>query len=208
MSTTDNIMALADEYANGRAGVYDWGTKQDGLRTAVAALVAERDQLADYSEALNARCIEDTKRTGELVAERDLAVHEKDVAQESLRRHEVWLQEAQAERDALKAESLLWSRRAGEDVDALRAVIDERDAKGHQVMRLLIEIDAIGQSLTKAEAERDALRQDAERYRWLRDMDEDPGVSLAAIFTDCNGSAESISKRIDAAVDAAMGEQK
>lgn len=87
-----------------------------------------------------------------LVAERDLAVHEQDVAQESLRQHQVWLQDAQGVHESL--------------------------------------------------------RRDAERYRWLRDMDEDPAVSLAAIFTNCNGSAESISKRIDAAVDAAMKEQK
>ena len=50
----------------------------------------------------------------------------------------------------------------------------------------------------------DAYRADAERYRWLRDLDEDPVLSLAAQYTDMNGSAISISQRIDAAIDAAM----
>ncbi len=54
-------------------------------------------------------------------------------------------------------------------------------------------------------AERDALQADAARYRWLRDMDEDPICSLAAMWTDCKGSALSISKRVDAAVDAHRG---
>jgi hypothetical protein len=51
------------------------------------------------------------------------------------------------------------------------------------------------------------LEADAKRYRWLRDLDEDPGVSLAAVWTDMNGSAASISQRIDAAIDNAMKEQ-
>ena len=50
------------------------------------------------------------------------------------------------------------------------------------------------------------LEADAARYRWLRDMDENSTLSLAAIFTDCNGSAISISNRIDSAVDAKMKE--
>jgi hypothetical protein len=49
------------------------------------------------------------------------------------------------------------------------------------------------------------LQEDADRYRWLRDMDEDPVCSLAAMWTDCKGSARSISKRVDAAVDAHRG---
>lgn len=57
----------------------------------------------------------------------------------------------------------------------------------------------------KLEAERDALQADAARYRWLRDMDEDPVCSLAAIWTDCKGRALRISKKVDAAVDAARG---
>jgi hypothetical protein len=59
--------------------------------------------------------------------------------------------------------------------------------------------------LDRLTAERDALQADAARYRWLRDMDEDPVCSLAAMWTDCKGSALSISKRVDAAVDAARG---
>ena len=60
-------------------------------------------------------------------------------------------------------------------------------------------------AIERLTAERDALQADAARYRWLRDMDEDPICSLAAMWTDCKGSALSISKRVDAAVDAARG---
>jgi hypothetical protein len=67
--------------------------------------------------------------------------------------------------------------------------------------------DALGE-LSRAEAEVERLRADAERYRWLRDMDEDPVMSLAAQYTDCLGSAISISMRIDAAIDAALKEPK
>ena len=56
--------------------------------------------------------------------------------------------------------------------------------------------------LRRLHGECDALRADAERYRWLRDMDEDPVMSLAAQYTDCNGSAISISMRVDASIDA------
>lgn len=59
MSTTDDIMAMRK------------ACDMQGLSQEFEDLVAERDQLASYGEALNSRCIEDTKRTGELVAERD-----------------------------------------------------------------------------------------------------------------------------------------
>ena len=75
MSTTDEIMALAGAFADAEDADFALHTL-DELRAAVAALVAERD----------------------------LAIHEQDTAQESLRRHQMWLQEAQAERDALRAE--------------------------------------------------------------------------------------------------------
>lgn len=65
--------------------------------------------------------------------------------------------------------------------------------------------DEAADEIERLTAERDALQADAARYRWLRDMDEDPICSLAAMWTDCNGSALSISKRVDAAVDAARG---
>lgn len=73
MITTDDIMALAGAFADAEDADFALHTL-DELRAAVAALVAERD----------------------------LAIHEQDTAQESLRRHQMWLQEAQAERDALR----------------------------------------------------------------------------------------------------------
>lgn len=64
---------------------------------------------------------------------------------------------------------------------------------------------AVVEQVKQLTAERDALQADAARYRWLRDMDEDPICSLAAMWTNCKGSDLSISKRVDAAVDAARG---
>ena len=72
----DEIMALAGAFADAEDADFALHTL-DELRAAVAALVAERD----------------------------LAVHEQDMAQESLRQHQVWLQEAQAERDALRQDA-------------------------------------------------------------------------------------------------------
>jgi cell division septum initiation protein DivIVA len=71
-----------------------------------------------------------------------------------------------------------------------------------------IEVRRLRAESNKMEAEVERLRADAERYRWLRDMDEDPVMSLAAQYTDCLGSAISISTRIDAAIDAALKEPK
>jgi hypothetical protein len=86
----------------------------------------------------------------------------------------------------------------------LNAMIAERDAGN----AALANVARLMDSVSKAEAEVEKLRADAERYRWLRDMDEDPVVSLAAQYTDCLGSAISISMRIDAAIDAALKETK
>ncbi len=105
MSTTDDIMAMRK------------ACDMQGLSQEFEDLVAERDQLASYGEALNSRWIEDTKRTGELVAERDLAIHEQDTAQESLRRHQMWLQEAQAERDALRQDVQRLSEALRQEID-------------------------------------------------------------------------------------------
>ena len=101
-------------------------------------------------------------------------------------------------------------------VAALRAALAEPQP---EIEQLKAERDALKAAAEKGteyvlaqinqdlRAERDALRADAERYRWLRDMDEDPVMSLAAQYTDCNGSAISISMRIDAAIDAAKGDK-
>jgi chromosome segregation ATPase len=96
------------------------------------------------------------------------------------------------------------------DFDAVKATTDrivaERDTLRTQLAEAQAElaewqhtnrIDALYRQLEAAQA-------DAARYRWLRDMDEQPVYSLAAIFTDCQGSAESISQRIDYAVDTLM----
>jgi hypothetical protein len=47
-------------------------------------------------------------------------------------------------------------------------------------------------------AERDGLQADAARYRWLRDIDDDPVCSLPQLFTETGLSAD-----VDAAIDAA-----
>ena len=88
MSTTDDIMALAGAFADAEDADFALHTL-DELRAAVAALVAERD----------------------------LAIHEQDTAQESLRRHQMWLQEAQAERDALRQDVQRLSEALRQEID-------------------------------------------------------------------------------------------
>ena len=88
MSTTDEIMALAGAFADAEDADFALHTL-DELRAAVAALVAERD----------------------------LAIHEQDTAQESLRRHQMWLQEAQAERDALRQDVQRLSEALRQEID-------------------------------------------------------------------------------------------
>lgn len=66
----------------------------------------------------------------------------------------------------------------------------------------------VDKACAELERQLEEAREDAERYRWLRDLDEDPVLSLAAQYTDMNGSATSISQRIDAAIDAAMQNDK
>jgi hypothetical protein len=90
------------------------------------------------------------------------------------------------------------SAMTGEGLHAKSAIAGELAHRDIEIARLTAERDAL-------QAKLDALQEDADRYRWLRDMDEDPVCSLAAMWTDCKGSARSISKRVDAAVDAARG---
>ena len=89
MITTDDIMVLAAAWSAAIATRADAAPPQDELRAAVTTLVAERD----------------------------LAIHEQDVAQESLRRHEVWLQEAQAERDSLRQDVQRLSEALRQEID-------------------------------------------------------------------------------------------
>ena len=84
----DEIMALAGAFADAEDADFALHTL-DELRAAVAALVAERD----------------------------LAIHEQDTAQESLRRHQMWLQEAQAERDALRQDVQRLSEALRQEID-------------------------------------------------------------------------------------------
>lgn len=88
MITTDDIMVLAGAFADAEDADFALHTL-DELRAAVAALVAERD----------------------------LAIHEQDTAQESLRRHQMWLQEAQAERDALRQDVQRLSEALRQEID-------------------------------------------------------------------------------------------
>jgi len=75
-------------------------------------------------------------------------------------------------------------------------------------MMLSTEVELLQADNARLREELATAQADAARYRWLRDLDEDPVMSLAAQYTDMNGSAVSISQRIDAAIDAAMkGEQ-
>lgn len=57
--------------------------------------------------------------------------------------------------------------------------------------------DALDQQVREIEA----LRADAERYRWLRDEDDDPCVSLVQLFTE-TGKPEDVDAAIDAAIEA------
>ena len=58
------------------------------------------------------------------------------------------------------------------------------------------------------EAERDALKQDAERYRWLRDTGNVSWTALIERDPSDNKMPMRIDERIDAAIDAAMNGRK
>lgn len=112
------------------------------------------------------------------------------------------LDEAREERDMhyIRCASLLFSDvlRDTTTGDIRKLAAEYVDAKAELAeWQHTNRIDALYRQLEAAQA-------DAARYRWLRDMDEQPVYSLAAIFTDCQGSAESISLRIDRAVDTLM----
>lgn len=94
----------------------------------------------------------------------------------------------------------------GQAADAIERLTAERDSLSLAYKTSEDDVFNLTQKvIPNLRAERDALQADAARYRWLRDMDEDPVCSLAAMWTDCKGSARSISKRVDAVVDAARG---
>lgn len=79
--------------------------------------------------------------------------------------------------------------------DTKRIRLSEREAVA-AIQTLVMEA---ADALTAQAREIEALRADAERYRWLRDEDDDPCVSLPQLFTE-TGKPEDV----DAAIDAAM----
>ncbi len=93
-------------YANDEHGGYPESELCDQTQAAIATLRTALAQQAAQPVELAA-----------LVAERDLAIHEQDTAQESLRRHQMWLQEAQAERDALRQDVQRLSEALRQEID-------------------------------------------------------------------------------------------
>ena len=75
----------------------------------------------------------------------------------------------------------------------------DKDYRAMQIARVDLQHDAnrINCARWKAEAERDALKQDAARYRWLRDADHE-----RIIFAAHYERSSAASSKIDAAIDA------
>ena len=67
-----------------------------------------------------------------------------------------------------------------------------------------VAVEEAAAELRRLVAENEALVADADRYRWLRDMDmlDQPSVDMADAFSKYTGSA------LDAAIDAAMRGEK
>lgn len=121
--------------------------------------------------------------------------------------------EFQSERDALQGDLY----RAREDANALRDEVRDltvelarrqREAEGFAAT--LKEVNRIAQawkqSLIATEAERDALRRDAERYRWLRNNTH--SLSLLPVWASPNALYNDDSPAIwDQVIDAALGER-
>ncbi len=62
-------------------------------------------------------------------------------------------------------------------------------------------MDCKDEEIARLRAEADALRKDAERYRWLRDQHASEGRS----FHVREPNSEVVSRNLDFAIDAAMG---
>jgi len=63
------------------------------------------------------------------------------------------------------------------------------------------DVEAAADEIERLRAELEALRKDAERYRWLRNGCDDKGSPATRIAANCYGM------EWDAAIDAAMGEK-
>ena len=75
-----------------------------------------------------------------------------------------------------------------------------------KAIELIDEIDSLRTQLAAAQAEAEALRKDAERYRWLRTNTDDQ-IPFRG-WWQIAGGAGADQSRLDAAIDAAMGGQK
>ena len=111
--------------------------------------------------------------------------------------------EIQAERDKLRAE--LAGLRTG--YDAQNNVIAGLKAESEEIEKAAMSYGEDLQwhtyELERVKADRDALSQDAHRYRWLRDESESINqfyLSTPAWFTGVKFSKENVDRTIDAAM--------
>jgi len=104
-----------------------------------------------------------------------------------------------AERDQLKAEleKAQMIGRLAYNFDGYKAVLDERDQLRAEVAGLKTGYEAYERVNAELKAENEALRKDAERYRWLRDSDY-----AGKILRDMGAKYRADS---DQRIDAAMG---
>lgn len=152
---------------------------------AVAAVNALPKLLALIAE--NKRLVSDH---GNLVLRNKVLRERPDLAADRIRSHDQVIA-LQAERDQLKA-----------DNDRLRNLaqteIDNAAERAKEVMGARMTLHTLEQERNTLKAEGEALRKDAERYRWLRQDD----VEQYQISTKCS------EHKMDVAIDAAMSKGK
>jgi hypothetical protein len=96
--------------------------------------------------------------------------------------------------------------------DQLEVAEHQLANKSDQVLKLLVEIEAFGAALLKAEAELERLRAEAERYRYLRDRSPNEVLTLigthAGCWIDCESNSGTLTlltgEDADASIDAAI----